>query len=76
MRAEFGLKSQMTQSVFKTVIARYKTILENQKEWIKPVSYTHLAVMAAPASSVTAAMACSTISGEKAVWAAVINCWM
>lgn len=26
----------MTQSVFKTVIARYKTILENQNEWIKP----------------------------------------
>ena len=26
LRAEFGLKSQMTQSVFKTVIARYKTI--------------------------------------------------
>ncbi|WP_368076547.1 hypothetical protein [Dysosmobacter sp.] len=36
LRAEFGLKFQMTQSVFKTVIARYKTILENQKEWIKP----------------------------------------
>ena len=34
--AEFGLKSQMTQSVSKTVIARYRTILENQKEWIKP----------------------------------------
>ena len=32
LRAEFGLKSQMTQSVFKTVIARYRTILENQKE--------------------------------------------
>ena len=27
----------MTQSVFKTVIARYKTILENQNEWIKPI---------------------------------------
>ena len=27
LRAEFGLKSQMTQSVFKTVIARYKTIV-------------------------------------------------
>lgn len=26
----------MAQSVFKTVIARYKTILENQKEWICP----------------------------------------
>ena len=35
LREKFGLKSQMTQSVFKTVIARYKTILENQKEWIK-----------------------------------------
>ena len=36
LRERFGLKSQMAQSVFKTVIARYKTILENQKEWIKP----------------------------------------
>lgn len=36
IRSQFGLKSQMTQSVFKTVIARYRTILENQKEWIKP----------------------------------------
>ena len=36
LREKFGLKSQMTQSVFKTVIARYKTILENQNEWIKP----------------------------------------
>ena len=26
----------MAQSVFKTVIARYKTILEKQKEWIRP----------------------------------------
>ena len=26
----------MAQSVIKTVIARYKTILENQKEWIQP----------------------------------------
>ena len=26
----------MAQSVLKTVIARYKTILENQNEWIKP----------------------------------------
>ena len=26
----------MAQSVFKTVIARYKTILENQDEWIRP----------------------------------------
>ena len=36
IRERFGLKSQMTQSVFKAVIARYKTILENQKKWIKP----------------------------------------
>lgn len=36
LRDKFGLKSQMAQSVFKTVIARYKTILENQKEWIMP----------------------------------------
>lgn len=36
LREKFGLKSQMAQSVFKTVIARYKTILENQSEWIKP----------------------------------------
>ena len=36
LREMFGLKSQMAQSVFKTVIARYKTILENQKKWIKP----------------------------------------
>ena len=36
LRKRFGLKSQMAQSVLKTVIARYKTILENQHEWIKP----------------------------------------
>ena len=36
LREKFSLKSQMAQSVFKTVIARYKTILENQNEWIKP----------------------------------------
>ncbi len=36
LRELFGLKSQMAQSVLKTVIARYKTILENQNEWIKP----------------------------------------
>ena len=36
IRKRFGLKSQMAQSVFKTVIARYKAILENQSEWIKP----------------------------------------
>ena len=36
LRERFGLKSQMVQSVFKTVIARYKTILENESKWIKP----------------------------------------
>lgn len=36
LREKFGLKSQMTQSVFKAVIARYKTILENESKWIKP----------------------------------------
>ena len=36
LRERFGLKSQMAQSVFKTVIARYKTILENEYSWIKP----------------------------------------
>jgi IS605 OrfB family transposase len=37
IREKFGLKSQMAESVIKTVIAKYKTILENQKEWIQPV---------------------------------------
>ena len=36
LREKFGLKSQMAQSVLKTVIARYKTILENQSGWMKP----------------------------------------
>ena len=36
LREKFELKSQMAQSVFKTVIARYKTILENQKRWVQP----------------------------------------
>ena len=36
LREKFGLKSQMAQSVLKTVIARYRTILENQNEWIQP----------------------------------------
>lgn len=37
IREKFNLKAQMTQSVLKTVIAKYKTILTNQGEWIKPV---------------------------------------
>lgn len=36
IREEFKLGAQMTQSVLKTVIARYKTIQTNQKKWIKP----------------------------------------
>ena len=36
LRERFGLKSQMAQSVFKTVIAKYKTVLENESKWIKP----------------------------------------
>lgn len=36
LREKFKLKSQMAQSVLKTVIAQYKTILENQKRWIQP----------------------------------------
>lgn len=41
LRSRFNLKSQMTQSVLKTVIAKYRTILENQNKWIKP-SFRHL----------------------------------
>ena len=37
LREKFALRSQMAQSVIKTVIARYKTVLTNQKDWIKPV---------------------------------------
>lgn len=36
LRQRFGLKSQMTQSIFKTVIARYKTVqtqLRKQRVW-------------------------------------------
>ena len=36
LREKFSLKSQMAQSVLKTVVARYKTILGNQKKWIRP----------------------------------------
>lgn len=35
LREKYNLRSQMAQSVIKTVIARYKAILENQKKWIK-----------------------------------------
>nr|DAH47641.1 MAG TPA: endonuclease [Caudoviricetes sp.] len=36
LRERFELRSQMAQSVFKTVIAKYKTVLENESKWIKP----------------------------------------
>lgn len=36
LRTRFGLKSQMAQSVLKTVIARYKSVFESQNKWIKP----------------------------------------
>ena len=36
LRKKFGIKSQMAQSVVRTVRARYKAILESQKRWIKP----------------------------------------
>ena len=35
-RLRFGLRSQMSQSVQKTVITKYKTILETAEKWIKP----------------------------------------
>ena len=37
IREIYGLRSQMAVSCVRTVIVKYKTILENQKEWIKPV---------------------------------------
>ena len=36
LREQFGMKAQMTQSVLKTVIAKYRTILKNEEEWIRP----------------------------------------
>ena len=36
LRDRFSLRSQMAQSVIKTVIARYQSILTTEKEWIKP----------------------------------------
>lgn len=35
LRSRFGLKSQMAQSVLKTVITRFKAVLTNEKAWIK-----------------------------------------
>lgn len=36
LREKYSLKAQMAQSVLKTVIARYKTIIEAENKWIKP----------------------------------------
>jgi len=36
LRQRFGLRSQMAQSVLKTVVAKYKGILSNEHEWVKP----------------------------------------
>jgi IS605 OrfB family transposase len=41
LRNDIGLKSQMAESVFRTVIARYRAILTNQKEWIRPVFHAY-----------------------------------
>lgn len=37
VREVYGLRSQMAVSCVRTVISKYKTILENQNKWIKPV---------------------------------------
>ena len=37
VREKYRLKSQMAESCIRTVAGAYKTILENQKEWIRPV---------------------------------------
>ena len=35
LRAQFGLRSQMAQSVIKTVIARYQSVLANGHPWTR-----------------------------------------
>jgi len=42
LRCDFGLPSQLACNVVRQVIGSYRTILENQKEWIKP-SFKHTA---------------------------------
>lgn len=37
VREVYKLRSQMAVSCVRTVIAKYKTVLENQNKWIKPV---------------------------------------
>ena len=41
MRSVYGLPSQMACNVIRHVIGNYRTILANQKEWIKP-DYNHV----------------------------------
>ncbi len=36
IRIRFGLPSQMAESVIRTAVASYRTILTNQKRWIRP----------------------------------------
>ena len=36
IRQRFGLRAQMAQSVLRSVVAGYKTILTNQHSWIRP----------------------------------------
>lgn len=36
IRDKFNLGAQMAQSVLRTVIAKYKTIMTNEEEWIQP----------------------------------------
>ena len=41
IRKTFGLKSQMTQSAIKTVIARYKSLESNEHEWTNVVFHSY-----------------------------------
>ena len=41
LRNTYGLKSQMAESVLRTVIARYRSILTNQKKWIHVVFHSY-----------------------------------
>nr|DAY07463.1 MAG TPA: transposase [Caudoviricetes sp.] len=41
LRNKFNLKSQMAQSVLKTVVAKYKTILKNEKSGLNLILKSH-----------------------------------
>ena len=41
IRESFSLPAQMAQSVMRTAVSRYKTILTNEKKWIRP-DFRHL----------------------------------